>query len=90
MNAVNSDLQKCFQCLDVIEQQLMDNDYIAGSAITLADICTGSVLYRLTSQGLKVELPPGVMKWYEKLKKRPGYQKWVMSDFSELKSREAY
>lgn len=90
MGAINSDLQKCSQCLDVIEHQLMDNDYIAGPAITLADISVGSVLYRLTSQGLKVELPPRVMNWYEKLKQRPGYHKWVMSDFSELKSREAY
>ena len=90
MDAVDNDLQKCFDCLNVIEATLENSECLAGPSLSLADICSGSILYRLTSQGLNVPLPKNVSAWYERLKKRPGYQKWVMSDFTELKAREDY
>nr|WP_211253917.1 glutathione binding-like protein [Pelobacter seleniigenes] len=88
MAAVNNELQKCLEYLNCIEQELNHAQYLAGDSITLADICAGAVLYRLTSQGLAVPLPPNVSLWYQRLQQRPGYRQWVMSDFSELKARE--
>lgn len=90
MKAVDAELQKCLDCLNVIEATLENSEYLAGSCLSLADLCAGSILFRLTSQGLDVPLPQNVSAWYEKLKKRPGYQKWIMSDFTELKAREDY
>lgn len=90
MEAVNKDLDTCLNCLQAIEKQLTQTEYLAGENLSLADIVVGAVIYRLTSQGLTVKLPDLVYSWYEKINKRPGYIKWVMSDFSELKGREGF
>ncbi|WP_432463418.1 glutathione S-transferase family protein [Agarivorans sp. QJM3NY_33] len=90
MVEVNHQLQKCEACLNILEQRLNESPYLAGSSLSLADICVGSILYRLTSQGLEITLPPKVTQWYQRLRCRRGYKKWIMSDFSELKAREAY
>ncbi|TMP30828.1 hypothetical protein CWB99_05700 [Pseudoalteromonas rubra] len=51
------------------------------------------VLWLLDELGLEythIELPQRVSKWYKVLQQRASYQKWVMSDFTELKAREDY
>ncbi len=90
MEEVNRQLNICHRCLQDIDAQLSNNECLVGSAISLADIVVGAVIYRLVSQGLQVDLPSNVDRWFEVLKKRPGYSKWIMSDFSELKGREDY
>ncbi|MEO1300435.1 MAG: glutathione S-transferase family protein [Cyanobacteria bacterium J06636_16] len=88
--AVNSSLEKCFTCLQTINQQLSTTSFLAGESITLADIPAGAILYRLTEQGLEVALPDPVKRWYQALRERTGYKKWIMSDFSELKAPEDF
>lgn len=39
---------------------------------------------------LDVPLPRHVADWYEGLKSQAGYQKWIMSDFTELKGQEDF
>jgi glutathione S-transferase len=90
MNSVSNHLKKCIGCLATLDRQLSDSKYLAGDKITLADIPAGAVIYRLTEQGIDVSLPSFVANWYENLKLRDGYQKWVMSDFTELKAREEF
>ena len=90
MNSVNRDLEKCHGCLDTLNRRLSNTKYLAGDNITLADIPTGAVLFRLTEQGIDVTLPRFVASWYGALKQRKAYQKWVMSDFTELKKREEF
>ena len=68
----------------------MKSEYLTGKSLNLADIVVGAVLYRLTTQGLAVKLPDCVNTWYKNLSKRPGYVKWVMSDFTELRGREDF
>ncbi|NQZ30824.1 MAG: glutathione S-transferase family protein [Oceanospirillaceae bacterium] len=90
MAKVNYELKTCLECLNTLNEVLSKSEYLTGQSITLGDICVGSVIYRLISQGLTVELPFNVAQWYETLKSRDGYKKWIMSDYSELKGREAY
>lgn len=90
MVIVQSKLNTCFNCLEAVDQQLSNHTFLAGNSLTLADISVGAILYRLTEQGLEVPLPKRVNNWYQTLKLRSGYQKWVMSDFSELKGREDF
>ncbi|EGU51936.1 glutathione S-transferase domain-containing protein [Vibrio nigripulchritudo ATCC 27043] len=87
---IERDIQTCLKALETIEECLTEGGFLAGKQLSLADICVGAVLYRLTEQGLEISLPEKVNQWYLKLKQRSGYQKWVMSDFSELKAREDY
>lgn len=90
MAEVNSHLDTCINCLETINSQLAQSKYLAGNNLSLADIVVGAVIYRLTSQGLMIPLPRRVNDWYQDLKSRPGYQSWVMSDFTELKAREDF
>lgn len=90
MGVVQNQLEKCVNCLEALNHQLSTSRYLAGDRLTLADIPAGAILYRLTEQGLNVPLPDFVQNWFQGLKQRDGYQKWVMSDFTELKAREAF
>lgn len=90
MAVVEKQLNKCIGCLSILDRQLENARYLAGNFLTLADIPTGAVIYRLTEQGLEVTLPPLVAAWYANLQRRSGYQKWIMSDFTELKAREEF
>lgn len=90
MAAVDEALARCMRCLAQLDRALAENEFIAGKTISLGDISTGAILYRLTSQGLEVPLPEHVARWYEQLKQRSGYQRWIMSDFTELKGREDF
>jgi glutathione S-transferase len=90
MVSVNNELSECLKCLDTLNETLAKSEYLAGSSITLGDICAGSVIYRLISQGLNIQLPPNVQQWYTALKSRKGYKQWIMSDFSELAGREDF
>ncbi len=90
MVTVQHDLEKCFNCLDVVNKQLSTSKYLAGNSMTLADISVGAILYRLTEQGLDITLPEFVNSWYNILRQRSGYKKWVMSDFIELRGREDF
>ena len=87
---INKSREKCRYCLDMIENQLEQTHFIAGKRISLADICAGVFIYRLTSIDLGITLPRYTGRWYQALSARPGYQTHVMSDFSELKGREDY
>ncbi|MBT7892749.1 MAG: glutathione S-transferase family protein [Deltaproteobacteria bacterium] len=90
MAVVNAQLEKCHHCLQIISQQLSKTSFLAGDSIALADIPIGAIIYRLTEQGLDISLPSHVERWYQTLKQRYGYKKWVMSDFSELRAREDF
>lgn len=90
MSAVQVALKSCENCIQLIGEPLSKSTFLAGNHITLADIVVGAVFYRLTEQGLTIDLPKQVEAWYQTLSQRPGYKKWVMSDFSELKGREDF
>lgn len=90
MPLVEQHLSKCFDCLQILERQLAFHPFLVSDRLTLADIPTGAVLFRLTEMGLDIPLPDRVSEWYQKLKARNGYRRWVMSDFSELKARETF
>lgn len=88
--AIAARLDKLHQKLTPLDAQLKKQSFVTGEMFSLADITCGSMLYRLCEMGLPVELPSNVEGWYQRLQLRVGYQKWIMSDFSELKARESY
>lgn len=99
MSQIDRDLSTCVSALNLVESTLQrsslessnpESPVLVGAKLSLADVCVGAILYRLTEQGLDIKLPPRVNEWYQVLKQRVGYQKWIMSDFTELKAREDY
>lgn len=87
---IEKSIEACEKCLLQIDAQLSSQKYLAGQHISLADICVSVFIYRLVEIGLDIQLPENVNNWYDSLKLLPGYQRWVMSDFSSLKGRLQY
>ena len=90
MEAINKSLDDCVYCLDRLDEQLGDQEYLLGDTLSMADITAGIFLYRLVEIDLDISLPACVARWYQKLQKFPGYKRWAMSDFSSLLGRLAY
>ena len=87
---IQKSLDTCVNCLEKIDSQLDTQEYLAGNNFSLAEICAGVFIFRLTEIDLDVSLPKNVKRWYKNLKRSKGYQRWVMSDFSSLKGRLQY
>ena len=73
-----------------LEEALDGRDFLGGSQFGLADIPTGTNLYRLFGMGLEWPPVPRVEAWYERLKERPAYREHVMIPFQDLKGRTSF
>ena len=64
--------------IPILDAQLQDNDYVAGSSLTMGDVALGSLLYRWFE--LEIDRPnlPALRAWYERLADRLAFQKTVM------------
>ena len=67
--------------LAILDTRLVDNEYVAGSAFTMADIPLGSVAYRYFNVDTERPSLPNVEAWYQRLCERPAYQQHVMRFF---------
>jgi glutathione S-transferase len=68
--------------LPVLDTHLRDNEYVAGSSLTMGDIALGSLVHRWLE--LDIERPDlsALQTWYGRLADRPAYQKTVMVSFA--------
>jgi len=89
-NAIQNSIVKCETCLSHVGNYLADKDFLNGDSPSVADIALGVYLYRLWAIDLEIKFPDNIQRWYNRLSKRPGYRRWAMSDFSELRGRSSY
>jgi len=70
------------EALAPLNAHLQDNEYVAGSSLTMGDIALGSLVYRWLR--LDIDRPdlPALQAWYERLADRSAYQKTVMVPFA--------
>lgn len=80
----------CEQHLEMLNDHLKKNDFLAGDTFSMGDIPPATCLYRYFEMGLEVEKPANVMAWYQRLSKREAFQQTIMTPFDELKGREQY
>lgn len=88
--AVARALDQTARCLALVERRLDDRPFVAGDALSLADIAIGTHLYRYFE--LEMVRPPlsRLEAWYDRLRARPAYREHVMIPFGELKGRLAF
>jgi glutathione S-transferase len=79
--------QKYFRALD---RHLAENEFLAGSRFSAADIPAGKTLHRYFGLGLLVEEPPHVMAWFSRLRDRQAFRQQVIVPFDDLYGRLAY
>jgi len=71
--------------LAIADRQLAENEYLAGSRLTLADVQFGHVLYRYFDIDIERKSLPNVERYYSMLKSRSDYQRSVMISYEELR-----
>jgi glutathione S-transferase len=62
------------ELLAILEGGLQQQEYLAGSRPTIADLATASCIFQLTMAGIRLELPQSV-DWYRRVDTLPGYRK---------------
>ena len=72
--------------LQIAEQRLSKNRYLAGSSFTLADIQFGHVLYRYYEIDIERAPLEQLRQYYKKLTELPHYRAHVMVNFDELRA----
>ena len=70
------------EALTVLEAHLEDNEYVAGSSLTMGDIALGSLIYRWLELDIDRLDLPALRTWHDRLADRPAYQKTVMVSFA--------
>jgi len=90
LKAIADSIEKYENSLRILSVQLAENDYLLGETISLADVAAGVFIHRLYVLNLNIHFPLNIQQWYKRLTERKSYNKWVMSDFSELKGRSVY
>jgi glutathione S-transferase len=83
-------LSSCLKHFRLLDAHLANNEFLAGSHFTAADIPAGTALHRYFGLGLAVEEPPNVMAWFSRLKKRPAFRQHVLVPFNDLYGRLAF
>ncbi|MBO9709398.1 MAG: glutathione S-transferase [Caulobacter sp.] len=88
--ALAAALERANRLMRRLEAQLEGRDYLLGETLSLADIPTGTNLYRYFE--LEIDRPslPRVEAWYARLQARPAYAEHVMVPFGDLKGRLAF
>ena len=61
------------KALRVMEQRLTDNDWLAGSAYSVADIALYAYTHVADEGGFDLSIYPGIMAWLKRVAEQPGY-----------------
>jgi len=89
-NAIRNFQQRGDNNLRLLEAELGKRAYLAGNDFTLADIASGTHLYRYYTMGTAFPRLPNVEAWYKRLQDRPAYREHVMISYEELRGRLSF
>jgi glutathione S-transferase len=78
MAALEDARQKAIAMWTILEGALANTPYIAGSALTLADICLGIFVHRWHQYPIERPALPRLKAYYDRLGEQPGFRKHVM------------
>jgi glutathione S-transferase len=88
--AIHRSLARCVEHFRLLDRILATRPFLMGDELSLADIPTGTSLYRYFE--LDIERPElrHVTAWYKRLQLRPAYREHVMVPFADLRGRLEY
>lgn len=90
VKAIDRSLARCAEHFGLLDRRLADRPFVMGERLSLADIPTGTALYRYFELDIPRPRLPNVEAWYARLQARPAYREHVMVPFGELKGRLDY
>lgn len=77
--AIDAARDKLAAAMKILDGYLAKSDYVAGSSLTMGDIPIGIMTYRWYTLEIKREDFPNLKRWYDRLAKRPAFQKHVIA-----------
>ncbi|MCH9808965.1 MAG: glutathione S-transferase family protein [Alphaproteobacteria bacterium] len=83
--AVRQAAQRAGENLRGLDGTLADTPFIAGDALSFADIIVGTLMYRYMTMPIERPELPNVEAWYQRLTERPAYQTHAMLDWQKMK-----
>ncbi len=83
--AIEAAITSLVHFLDIAEQQLSKNEWLASSSFSLADIQFGHVLYRYFDIDIERPSLPNLENYYAKLRARPAFNAHVAISYDELR-----
>jgi len=88
--AIKESINRCTRHFQLLDRLLSGPTFMLGNQLSLADIPSGTHLYRYFN--LEIERPslPNVDAWYRRLQDRAAYRTHVMVPFGELRGRLAH
>jgi glutathione S-transferase len=85
--AIRDKVARCARHFQLLDRMLADRPFLAGNALSPADIPAGTCLYRYFELDIERPSVPNVEAWYRRLQDRPAYRAHVMVPFGELSGR---
>ncbi|WP_299617097.1 glutathione S-transferase family protein [Pelagibius sp.] len=81
---------RCAERFTVLDRQLAGRPFVAGEALSLADIAAGTTLYRWFEMPIARPETPEVAAWYDRLRARAPFRKAICVPFDELWARLSF
>ena len=78
--------QQSGDILKVLNDRLVNNNFVAGDQFTFGDIPLGVLIHKYFVLDIKRPPLPGIEAWYERLKERPAFREHAMQPFGNLPS----
>jgi glutathione S-transferase len=82
LSDIASSLEAATRALMIVDRHLADRPFVAGDAFTIGDIPLGIAAYRWFSLPIDRPALPDLVRWYDRLRERPGYRLHVMQPLS--------
>ncbi len=89
-NVIRNFQQRSKRSLRLLDAELGKRAYVAGDALSIADIASGVHLYRYYTMGTPFPTLPHVEAWYKRLQDRAAYREHVMISYEELRGRLSF
>ena len=74
-------IKGCGKTFMQLDAQLADRDFVAGPALSMADVVIGAMMYRYMTLDIERPSMPNLEAWYQRLTERPAYQYHVMLEY---------
>jgi glutathione S-transferase len=75
--AIEAARRKALAAWTIVEDALDDRPYLAGEALSLAEIALGTLVYRWHAFSIERPLLKNLKAWYERLRERPAFRRHI-------------
>jgi len=88
--AIGKALAASFNAYGILDRRLAEAPFLAGEALTYADIVAGVSMYRWMTMEIQRPELPNLAAWYQRLSARPAFQKAVCVSYADMVGRLSF